>query len=417
MKNRVVRVALVVLAAVSLAVAGLFVYRTELQLSQSRESLRALDRDVTRILANLSDLRGAQAGLVGAGQDISAWTAKANRLTADTSAALQAIDRTRLVPEVTQQLTAATDALVQSEKASSHIRDLLATDQPLTASGVVFNDATQVLVTAATAVGNANLLQATAFDRDSLQMRLLEAYAVGGVGVFLLIVVLMLLPTVVERAADQTAMSTDESVTGLGLSRGSSSSAGADSAGQSGLDLNLTSGRTTSARMGQEIGGKSEAPRPPAEPEPRKPSVDLGGTAALCADMACIQDATELRALLTRAATLLDASGIVVWIGGVGAAELRPTFSFGYSDNTIARMKSLPADDSNAVSQAFRTGRLELVGAAGGRNGAIVTPVNTSSGCVGAMAAEIRHGGESNPDVQAVATIISAQLATLISSN
>jgi hypothetical protein len=71
----------------------------------------------------------------------------------------------------------------------------------------------------------------------------------------------------------------------------------------------------------------------------------------------------------------------------------------------------------NAVSVAYRSGRTEVVRGTRDRNGAIVSPVNAAGGCVGAMAAEIRHGAEASPTVQAVAAIISAQLASLVAES
>jgi GAF domain-containing protein len=47
-------------------------------------------------------------------------------------------------------------------------------------------------------------------------------------------------------------------------------------------------------------------------------------------------------------------------------------------------------------------------------NGAIVAPLVTPGGCVGVMAAEVRHEREQQEPVRAVAAIIAAQLATLI---
>ena len=67
------------------------------------------------------------------------------------------------------------------------------------------------------------------------------------------------------------------------------------------------------------------------------------------------------------------------------------------------------------MSVAFRSGRTR----GGARHAANATarsscPINTTGGCAGAMAAEIRHGAEASPAVQAVAAIICAQLASLV---
>ena len=239
-----------------------------------------------------------------------------------------------------------------------------------------------------------------------------------------LIVLLILLPRVGGDETKEPEPATP--VTGLGLSLAATSPRDLDALGRSGFDLDLkpappatdaaTAPVTDPARE-SEAQIVADLQRETRLPLNTEPVVDLAQAARLCTDLACIKDAGELKDLLSRAAELLDASGIVVWIAGVGGDALKPTFSHGYSDQTLAKMKSLSSTDANAVSMAFRSGRIELVAAGGGRNGAIVTPINTASGCVGAMAAEIRHGAESSRNVQALATIIAAQLATLVATD
>ena len=46
-------------------------------------------------------------------------------------------------------------------------------------------------------------------------------------------------------------------------------------------------------------------------------------------------------------------------------------------------------------------------------NGAVVVPLMTAGGCVGAFAVELSKGGEKRESVRALATIFAAQLATL----
>jgi hypothetical protein len=128
-----------------------------------------------------------------------------------------------------------------------------------------------------------------------------------------------------------------------------------------------------------------------------------------------VTDAQELPGLLQRASTLLDAAGIIVWLQDPLGHELRPAVSHGYSPAIMSRVQAIPRDANNATAAAFRSGELRLVTGDGLSNGALVVPLITSAGPVGAIAAEIRHGGESNKGVQAVATLIAAQLATLVS--
>jgi hypothetical protein len=46
--------------------------------------------------------------------------------------------------------------------------------------------------------------------------------------------------------------------------------------------------------------------------------------------------------------------------------------------------------------------------------GAVVVPLMTAGGCAGVLALELRQGGERLECVRAAATILAAQLATLI---
>lgn len=421
MKNRILRVGLVVLAVAGQAAAGIFVFRAEQEKAAARDRLVSLTRDAGRAQAMLADLRGAQAAMVVAGQDPSFWVPKLASLVQDATAAMKRLDQGALAVEPAQDLAAATDAVSAFARTTDRVRDLVATEQPLTASSVVFGDSAQYLSTAAAALASVAPSQAQAVDREAARVRTLEAYALFGAAALTLVVLLLLLPRM-PLAPD--GADTDAPVTGLGLSLVSPPSAGLDLLGRPALDVEI--GRGVSPVLGEE---PSDRPHESAvalveglrqESQLRlnaEPRVDLAAAARLCGDLARVKEGSELPALLARAAELLDASGIVVWMLGTEGTVLRPAVSHGYSDHTLAKMKALSGRAENAVSVAFRTGRMEVVRGAKDRNGAVVSPINTPAGCVGAMAAEVRHGAESSPDIQAVAAIVAAQLATLVSES
>jgi hypothetical protein len=111
----------------------------------------------------------------------------------------------------------------------------------------------------------------------------------------------------------------------------------------------------------------------------------------------------------------MDAGGVVVWLGGAGGGDLRPALAHGYSAQVIARMPAVPRSDDNAAAAAYRTGSLQIVmSRPGGMPGAIVAPILTADGCVGALSAEIKSGGEGSEAVQAVAAIVAAHLAGVL---
>ena len=71
-------------------------------------------------------------------------------------------------------------------------------------------------------------------------------------------------------------------------------------------------------------------------------------------------------------------------------------------------------DATNLTASAYRTGLLQTVKADAISSGAIAVPLVASGGCVGVMAAEVKNGGEQQEDLLAAATIVAAQLATLV---
>ena len=143
----------------------------------------------------------------------------------------------------------------------------------------------------------------------------------------------------------------------------------------------------------------------------------LQAASQLCTDFGRVSDAEELRQLVARAAELMDASGLIVWVGAAGGTQLAPALSHGYLPEMISRLPPLARSADNAAARAFRTSQIQIVLARPGEsNGAIVAPVLSAEGCVGVLSAEIRGGGETSESVQALAAIFAAQLAGVLHS-
>jgi hypothetical protein len=140
----------------------------------------------------------------------------------------------------------------------------------------------------------------------------------------------------------------------------------------------------------------------------------LKAAADLCTELSRVNDTGELHRLLARAADIMDASGLVVWIGSTTGADLRPALAHGYSDQVLARMQTVPRSADNAAAAAYRTGALQIVLKRPGSNGAVVAPLLSPEGCVGAFSAEILSGSETADAVQALAAIFAAQLAGVL---
>ena len=128
-----------------------------------------------------------------------------------------------------------------------------------------------------------------------------------------------------------------------------------------------------------------------------------------------MRDVDDLKRLLGRAADAMDASGLMVWVGTPAGGDLRAVLSHGYSAEVLARIPPVPRTADNAAAAAFRSAKLQIVVSRPGTStGAVVAPILSADGCVGALSAEIRHGAETSEAVQALAEIFAANLAGVL---
>jgi len=140
----------------------------------------------------------------------------------------------------------------------------------------------------------------------------------------------------------------------------------------------------------------------------------LTGAAQLCTRLAQVVDWRGVDAVLADAARLLDAAGLIVWSWDPRRNALTPSLAHGYAGSVLAQLPAVRIDEGHALATAFRTMDVAIVDGGGGAHGALVVPLMAPRGCVGVFALELRNRGERHDTVRAVATILAAQLVTLI---
>jgi hypothetical protein len=152
---------------------------------------------------------------------------------------------------------------------------------------------------------------------------------------------------------------------------------------------------------------------PVARPVPA-PVASLPDTAELCVDLARVIDSRDVPTLLERAARVLEAKGVIIWMADKDQGTLQPTLTHGYSDKVLARLGVLDIDADNVTSLSYRSMRPQTMTAVSfGSAGAIAVPLITAAGCTGVLAIETRDSKPAG-EMVAVARIIAAQFATLI---
>ena len=154
------------------------------------------------------------------------------------------------------------------------------------------------------------------------------------------------------------------------------------------------------------------------EPRPLPPAAPgfLKAAADLATDFGRVQDLGDLKQLIARAATLTEASGVVVWLGNSQGGDLRPVLTHGYSPAVVTRLAPVPRSANNAAAAAYRSGTLQVVPSQPFSSGAIVAPILGPEGCIGALSAEFR-GAEASEPVQAFAAIVAAHLAGVLGAS
>jgi hypothetical protein len=139
----------------------------------------------------------------------------------------------------------------------------------------------------------------------------------------------------------------------------------------------------------------------------------LLSVAEICSDLSALSDVGALTGALARAADILGASGVIVWVASNNGGQLVPVASHGFDPRMIARIGAIPRDSANLTAAAFRDAAARVTAAAGTRPAAVAVALCGPSGPVGVLSVELRPGAAADEACVAFATIFAAQLATL----
>ena len=343
-----------------------------------------VDREVGALEVQLSDLRAAQTGYLAVGQNPDFWIER----TTDLSKRLrESIDRLRAAApnaEARAKYDAAGAALTDLMSVDKRARDYVKNDQRQLAADVVFVeglDVSQRLAGEINGVRDIELAAANAKIASAARLRFgMNGLALG----FALVVLLFVSRATREPAAASIAPA-------------------------------------STAQMIRDLPPPVKVAVPPPAPAaaaritaPAPPSPQLLEAAELCVDLARVMDGRDIPALVERTASILDAKGVIIWVADAEGRELRPTLTHGYSDKVLDRLGTLPIESDNVTSLAYRTMRPQAMNGAGaGATGAVAVPLVTASGCVGVLAAEVRHSKPA-AEMISLAKIIAAQFSSIV---
>jgi len=374
MRSRTTRLTFGAVALIAIGAATVLLARSERQISILSSSVRAFDRHARETTDAIAELRVGQQAYVAAGQGAAFWMPRVAAAIEQVTAAIGSLRRAARSAPGHQALMEAEATVKELRTTEKRIREYLSSGDHLMAADVIFTEGGDAAATAARQVEMARLAEQQAFDATEGNLRRQQASTLAATAVVVVTIMLWLVPVRHQKPSRPVE---------------------------------------EWAHPSQPVAAAVEASPPPPPPVSPFPGI----AAELCTEFGRVRDVDDLKRVLARAADSMDANGLVVWLESPGGADLQPVVAHGYSPQVVARMPAVSRSANNAAAAAYRTGLQQIVPSTpGSAGGAIVAPILAPDGCIGALSAEIRAGSERSEGIQALVTIVAAQLAGLFAA-
>ena len=374
MNSRLIRTLIVIIAIGIGLTASYLLENIDTDINGQRSSADVLREQAAALTATMADVRAGQFAYVARGQGEAFWMSRVESLLPTLQKQAAEFGASLASPAAQSAFEQASAALENFRTLDTRVREFVQSGSSLLAADMIFSDGLESTGTASTQVKAAlnEELQHRNVSVAALRNRQLAVLG-GGAGVILLLMV---------------------GLATAGTSAGTS-----------------TEPETAAAPPAEPVRFEAPLPKARAAVTPR-----LLSTAQLCGELARVAESGQLPSLLERAAKVLDASGLIVWVAESSRQTLVPALVHGYEEKVVARMGSIHRDANNAAAAAYRSSEVRTVAGDAFTNGAVIVPLMTSDGCVGVLSAEMKGGSEKDESSQALATIFAAQLATIVAT-
>ena len=382
MRRGWIRASLVIVMLGVAVTSGYQLFLFEQLIDQELDAERSFSALGWELNGHISELRTNQQAYVAAGQNRLHWMQKVTEQLDTVDISLTTLAQLATAASTVGSLENAQVAINDFARMDTRARDHSDLGQDLMASDLLFTDGPELALIAMTHIDRALKTERDARDTATTAHRKSQGVALAAAMGTSVLVTLLLLPV--------SARPIEESSGSIGQEDVHVPSDG---------PLTIIATRTHETEItAADI----------------SPTLDLQSAADLCTDLGQLSNTSQLNVILARAAQIFHASGIIVWILDASKNSLRPAVGHGYSETTLARFGSVSCDDDNVTALSFRDAQIHIVPADSSSLGAIAAPIVSMSGCIGVLSMELQDGWELNEDVQATATILTAQLSTLV---
>ena len=380
MFRRSVRIACLVLGL--LATVGV-AYRTlqdEDALSRERAAAASAQVAVSRTAELLLDVRASLHAYVAPGQGLPFW----GKRTLETIENLResVVDLDRVVKPTGGSLSETLNGIDQLSAAEKRARGYVSRDEMQLAGDVIFTEVRDLLASATTQVQSVRDGLTRAHDRRAAAIRQEQVMLAGGALAIWIGIALLLLPTEPKAAAKDPGEWRNE------------------------LKESLKKPIPV-------------APEPPKAPEPQVtivPGIEINAlreVSEICKDLSALADPGALEGALARVCTILNATGLIVWIPSNDGNTLSPVATSGFDPKLVTRIGTIGRDSANLTAAAFREGIAKVSPVTATTPAALAVPMCSPSGAAGILSVELKPGQPMDDSKVSLAAIVAAQLATL----
>lgn len=388
MRSRTARLSLCALAWIALAASAAYTLHTQSQITDRRTALRTFEASARDAADALQDVQAGQHAYVAAGQDTREWMTKVTAYLRTATSAVETLKSLAPSQASKASLEDASTSIVTVSAIDRRLRGQLGQGELHQAADIVYSESEDTTSSALADLESAIVAErqvADTFEAGRRRVQAITLVSTAGVVAIVVALVGLVLPD------EKSAQSADDA-----LSKSAVDSAMvSEPAAAAIVDLNEES-RITAARA-TEV---------------------LTRVSGLCTAFGRAQNAEQIRSLLRDSADLMHARGIIVWLGDTAGRDLRPVLAHGYSETSLGRLPSVARHADNAAAAAYRTSEVQIVKSReGGARGAIVAPLLSTDGCIGALTAELRnHGDEGSDETRSVAIVVASHLAGALAS-
>lgn len=386
MFRRPVRIAVLVVGLLLTLGAGYRAVDDEASLNRQRQDAAAADAAVIKTSELLLDLRASLHAYVAPGQGLPFWARRGQEDLDALRQSLVALDG--MVAPLGRSVSESLDGIDQLSAAEQRARTYVSRGEMQLAGDVIFTEVRDLLAAATNQVDAVRTELKRHNDQRATGMRTEQITLAAGVLAVWIAIALFLIPTPPQPATKDPAQWRSE------------------------LKETLSKPAATPAALVTPV-----APVAPATPavsaEPSVAVSSLREASLICADLSALSDPGALQGTLERVSTLLNATGLIVWIASNDGSSLAPVATHGFDPTLVARIGRISRESANLTAAAFRDNTPKTSPPTATAPAALAVAMCSPAGPAGVLSIELKPGQSVDEARLALASIVAAQLATL----